>query len=80
MQQKNQVVKTSNDKPNISDSGIQYFSIYGKMQESGLIAVIPLMHTLAILGQYPVLSHPESSHGAPLGVGVVAADLTLGTT
>ena len=31
--------------------------MYGKMQESGLTEIIPLMCTLAIWGQEPVLSH-----------------------
>ena len=30
------------------------------MQASGLTEIIPLIFTLAIWGQYPVLSHPES--------------------
>ena len=33
--------------------------------ESGLTEIIPLLGTLAILGQCPVLSHPESPQGAP---------------
>ena len=31
--------------------------------KSGLIKIIPLICTLAIWGQYPVLSHPESPPG-----------------
>ena len=31
----------------------------GKMQESGLTKIIPLICTSAIWGQYPVFSHPE---------------------
>ena len=38
------------------------------MQESGLIEFMPLMCTSALWGQYPVLSHPEFSLGAPLQV------------
>ena len=34
--------------------------MYRKMQASGLTEIIPLIFTLAIWGQYPVLSHPES--------------------
>jgi len=50
-----------------------------KMQESRLIEVIPLVPTLAILGQYPILSHPESPQGTLLGVGAVTEGLTVGT-
>ena len=46
--------------------------MYGKMQEFGLTEIIPLIFTSAIRGQYPVLSHPESPQGAPLGVAAVA--------
>ena len=34
--------------------------MYGKMQASELTEIIPLIFTLAIWGQYPVLSPPES--------------------
>ena len=37
----------------------------GKLQKSGLIEIIPLIHTSAVGGQYPVLSHPESPQRAP---------------
>ena len=46
--------------------------MYGKIQESGLIEIIPLICTIAVQGQYPGLSHPESLQGAPLGAAVVA--------
>ena len=42
--------------------------MYGKMQESGLIEIIPLICTSAIWGQRPVLSHPEGS-GCTVEVG-----------
>ena len=35
--------------------------MHGKMQESGLTKIIPLICTSAIWGQYPVFSHPVSS-------------------
>ena len=44
-----------------------------KLQKSGLTVILPLICTLTIQGQYPVLSPPESPQGAPLwGAGVVA--------
>ena len=39
--------------------------MYGKMQEFGLSKTIPLICTLAIQDQHPVLSHPEFPQGAP---------------
>ena len=45
--------------------------MYGKMQESGLTEVIPLMCTLAIWGRYPVFSHPEFPQRSPQGVAAV---------
>ena len=33
--------------------------MYGKMQESGLLDIIPLISILTILGQYPVFLYPE---------------------
>ena len=36
--------------------------------KSGLVEIIPLICTSAILGQCPVLSHPEYPQGALLGV------------
>ena len=48
------------------------------MQESGLIEIIPLICTLALWGQYPVLSHPESLQGAPSVVAAVTEGLTMG--
>ena len=35
----------------------------GKVQESGLTEIVPLMCTSALWGQRPVLSHPESPQG-----------------
>ena len=42
------------------------------MQESGLLESIPLMCTLAIWGQYPVVSHPDSPQGTALGAAAMA--------
>ena len=39
--------------------------MYGKMQESGLPEIIPLIYTSVIWGQYPVFSHPEFPQAAP---------------
>ena len=50
------------------------------MQESGLIEIIPLMCTLAILGQYSAFLHPESPKGARVGVALVAAGLMATTS
>ena len=41
--------------------------MYGKMEESGLIEIIPLMCILATLGQFALFLHPESPQGAQLG-------------
>ena len=49
-----------------------FFFLYGKMQESELTEVIPLMCASAIWGQDPVLSHPESPQDAMLGGGLAA--------
>lgn len=38
----------------------------GKMQESGLVKIIPFIGTLAIYGQYPSFLHPESPLGMPV--------------
>ena len=46
--------------------------MYGKMQESGLTEIIPLICTSAIWGQHPMLSQPESPQGASSGVVAVA--------
>ena len=40
--------------------------ICGKMQKSGLIEIVPLISTLALQGQHPLLSHPECPQGALL--------------
>ena len=53
--------------------------MYGKMQEFGLTEIIPLMCTLAMCSQYPVLSHPESPQGASWGVTVVTEGLAVGS-
>ena len=42
-------------------------SVYGKMQKSGLIEVIPLIYTSAIWNWYPVLFYPEFPQGLPTG-------------
>ena len=41
--------------------------MYEKMQESGLIEIIPLVCTSSVSDQYPVLSPPESPQRAPMG-------------
>ena len=43
-------------KENQVSKGIQQFSMYGQMQESGLTKTIPLICTSAIWGQYPEFS------------------------
>ena len=43
----------------------------GKMQESGLTEVIPLMCTSNIWDQNPVFSHPQFPQAAPLVVATV---------
>ena len=40
--------------------------MYGKMQESGLTEIIPLICTSAIWGQCPVFPHPEFPQGCSL--------------
>ena len=47
------------------------------MGQSGLTEIIPLIRTSALWGQYPVLSHPESPQGAPLGVAAGAEGLAM---
>ena len=54
--------------------------MYGKMQESGVIRIIPLICNLAIWGQYPVFLHPESPQGAQLGAATVADGLMVPTS
>lgn len=49
--------------------------MYRKMQESGLTEIIPLVCTLSIRGQCPVLFHPESTLGARMWVAAVAKGL-----
>ena len=49
--------------------------MYGKMQESGLIEITPLICTSALWGQFPVFLHPESPQGAQLGTAAVAEGL-----
>ena len=53
--------------------------MYEKMQESGLSEIIPFLCNLAICGQYPVFSHPESPQGAELGVNELDEGLTVGS-
>ena len=52
--------------------------MYGKMQESGLFKIIPLLCISAVWGQCPGLYHPESPQGAPLGVAAAAYGLMAG--
>ena len=51
---------------------MNYFSVYGKILESGLMEIIPLLCTSAIQGQYPDFFHSESPQGMLLGVVAVA--------
>ena len=53
--------------------------MYGKIQESGLIEIIPLICILTIQGQYPTFLHPESPRGAQLGMAAVNAGLIVAT-
>ena len=53
--------------------------MYGKMQGSGLIEIIPLICTSATWGQYSAFLHPESPQGAQLGVTAVAQGLAVGS-
>ena len=53
--------------------------MYGKMQESGLTEIIPLICTPAIWGQYPVFSYPEFLQGSPWEVAAVRWWLDTGT-
>lgn len=52
--------------------------IENRMQESGLIDIIPLIHTSAIWGQLTVLFHPESPWGISLGVATVTEGFMVG--
>ena len=58
--------------------------MYGKMQESGLTEIVPLICTSAICGQHPVVSHPESPWGTSLTDGLTmgfypgSSGLTIG--
>ena len=51
--------------------------MYGKVQESGPDEIIPLMHSLPLQGQYPVLFHPEPPQGIPLGAATVIDDHSI---
>ena len=53
--------------------------MYGKIQESGLTEIIPLICILTIQGQYPTFLHPESPRGAQLGMAEVNAGLVVAT-
>ena len=52
--------------------------MYGKMQESGLMEIIPLVCILTIWGQDTSLQ-PEFPWGAQLGVTTVAESLAVGS-
>ena len=41
--------------------------MYGEMEESGFIEIIPLMCILVILGQNALFLHPESPQGVQSG-------------
>ena len=51
----------------------EFSTLYGRMQESGLIDIIPLVCTLTIYGQYPAFLHLESPAFFHLRVAAVAA-------
>ena len=51
---------------------MNYFSLYGKILESGLMEIIPLLCTSAIQGQYPDFFRSESPQGMLLRVVAVA--------
>ena len=54
--------------------------MYGRMKESGLIEIVPLICTLATQGQYPAFLHPESPQGSQLGMDAVAGGLMAATS
>jgi len=51
--------------------------MYGKMQESGLIEVIPLIRILTIWSQYPVFLCPEfpSEHKVVVADGLIMGNI-----
>ena len=53
--------------------------MHGKMQEFGLIEIIPLICILTIWGQNTTFLHPEFPWGAQLGVTAVAESLAVGS-
>ena len=53
--------------------------MHGKMQESGLIEIIPLICILTIWGQDTTSLHPEFPWGAQLGVAAVAESVAVGS-
>lgn len=71
---------TANHKIDIS-SQCQCFSICGKMQEFGLIEIIPLIHILNIQGQYPIFSILNSLQSTlfAAGGGALADGLMVGS-
>ena len=52
--------------------------MYGKMQESGLLDVILLICILTILGQHPVVLHPQVPSMCVARAAAVADDLMGG--
>ena len=54
------------------------FPCIGKVQESGLPEIIPLICTSATRGQYPGLSHPSCPPGAPSWVAAASVGLMVG--
>ena len=51
--------------------------MYGKMQESGLTEIIPLICTSLIQGQYPMFSNPESPQVSLAHVGGLQSLMTV---
>ena len=58
---------TENQRSQVKESS----PFYGKMQTSGLTGTIPLKHTSAIWGHYPVFSQPEFSQGSLLAAAAI---------
>ena len=51
--------------------------MYGKMQDSGITEIIPLIFTSVIWGRYPVFPHPEFPQGSPAHLGGLQSPMTV---
>ena len=49
--------------------------MYGKIEESGLTEIIPLISILPVWGQHPISLYPESPQGAQSAAAVAAGPL-----